>query len=182
LIHELVSDAARNEMILCDAIKALNEGRFPVLVSDRKDHLERLEQELKDKFQGELVVVRMVGDVGKKKRREGLVKIENCLAEKKPVIILATGSLIGEGFDLPQLDTLLLTTPLSFKGRMVQYTGRLHRLADGKKDTLVYDYVDSQVAVTLGMYRKRVKAYHSMGYLIDEPFGLINSRSRGFNK
>lgn len=175
LVQELVTNVTRNALIVSDAINALNGGRFPVLVSDRKDHLERLEQDLKARFEGDLTVVRMVGDAGKKERREHLAKIGSCLSAKTSVIILATGSLIGEGFDLPELDTLLLTTPLSFKGRMIQYVGRLHRVADGKSDSLVYDYVDSRVAVTLGMYRKRVRAYRSMGYQIDEPTGLFSS-------
>ena len=89
--------------------------------------------------------------------------------------LLATSSLVGEGFDLPHLDTLFLAMPIAFKGRVVQYTGRLHRLCEGKRNVQVYDYVDSQCAVTLKMYRKRLRAYRSMDYAIDEPLDMIGA-------
>jgi superfamily II DNA or RNA helicase len=81
---------------------------------------------------------------------------------------MSTGSLIGEGFDLPELDTLILTTPLSFEGRIIQYAGRIHRLSGEKSEVQVIDFVDSYVSMCLKMYRKRVKAYRKMGYQIAE--------------
>jgi superfamily II DNA or RNA helicase len=84
------------------------------------------------------------------------------------VCIFATGSLIGEGFDLPALDTLVLASPISFKGRLVQYAGRLHRASAGKADVRIHDYVDVSSPVMLKMYRKRRKAYEKMGYSVEE--------------
>lgn len=78
---------------------------------------------------------------------------------------------------MPELDALILATPLSFEGRLVQYAGRLHRLADGKEDVVIYDYVDSYCAVFIKMYRERVKAYRKMGYAIGEPEEFFGGKS-----
>ena len=90
-------------------------------------------------------------------------------SEGKPVkpYILSTGSLVGEGFDLPGLDTLFLAMPFSFKGRMIQYAGRLHRAYEGKSDVLIYDYLDVSSGLTISMFKKRVSAYKEMGYEIE---------------
>jgi len=77
---------------------------------------------------------------------------------------LATGSYIGEGFNEPRLDTLFITMPISFKGKVVQYAGRLHRSYRGKEEIRIYDYVDKDVPMFLGMYRKRTKTYKTIGY------------------
>ena len=82
--------------------------------------------------------------------------------------ILATGSYIGEGFDDPRLDTLFITMPISFKGKVVQYAGRLHRDYPGKKDVQIYDYVDKEVSVLWNMHQKRLKTYKNIGYVIKE--------------
>ncbi|MBF0292783.1 MAG: hypothetical protein HQK86_11580 [Nitrospinae bacterium] len=88
------------------------------------------------------------------------------------VCLLSTASLIGEGFDLPELDTLVMAMPVSFKGRVAQYAGRLHRIAEGKTDVIIHDYVDSACAMTLKMYRNRLKAYAELGYKVEEPYQL----------
>ena len=79
-------------------------------------------------------------------------------------LILATGKLIGEGFDDPQLDTLFLAMPISWRGTLQQYAGRLHRLRDGKKIVQVYDYIDENLPVLMRMFYKRLKGYRAMGY------------------
>ena len=79
-------------------------------------------------------------------------------------MILATGSYIGEGFDAPRLDTLFLTMPSSFKGKIVQYAGRLHRYHKDKQDIRIYDYVDGKVSVLARMYQRRLKTYKMLGY------------------
>ena len=84
-------------------------------------------------------------------------------------VILATGRYLGEGFDDPRLDTLLLTMPIAWKGTVVQYAGRLHRSHPAKRDICIYDYVDSDVPVLRRMYAKRLRAYTEMGYVSDEP-------------
>lgn len=88
--------------------------------------------------------------------------------------ILATGSFIGEGFDLPELDTLIIAMPVSFKGKLIQYAGRLHRASAGKSDVVIYDYLDASSALTVSMFRKRLSAYKNMGYQIHAP---SNSRA-----
>ena len=82
-------------------------------------------------------------------------------------MILATGSYIGEGFDDPRLDTLFLAMPISWKGTLQQYVGRLPRLHDGKKVVQVYDYVDSGVLMLARMYERRLKGYAAIGYTIE---------------
>ncbi len=86
----------------------------------------------------------------------------------EPRIILATGSYLGEGFDDARLDTLFLTMPISWKGTLQQYVGRLHRLHENKKEVLVYDYSDLLVPMLARMYKKRLAGYSSLGYLVAE--------------
>ena len=81
-------------------------------------------------------------------------------------IILATGKYLGEGFHLPSLDTLFLAFPFSWRGMLIQYTGRLNRASSGKNEIRVYDYVDEKVPVLAGMYRKRLKGYKSLGFVV----------------
>jgi superfamily II DNA or RNA helicase len=92
-------------------------------------------------------------------------------------VLFSTSSLIGEGVDLPELDTLVLVSPLSFEGRLIQYAGRLHRVVEGKSDVIVMDYVDSSWVVSLSMYRNRLRAYRKMGYEVEEPDHLLGSQS-----
>jgi superfamily II DNA or RNA helicase len=120
-----------------------------------------------------LKILRLDGDLTSKKRKGTLEEIKASLREKLPLIIMSTGSLIGEGFDLPELDTLILATPLSFEGRIVQYAGRLHRTFEGKTNVHVIDFTDSFSAVFSKMHRNRVKAYSKMGYAISNQGSLI---------
>jgi superfamily II DNA or RNA helicase len=103
------------------------------------------------------------GGVQQKARRAALQRLPD-LACDEPRLVLATGRYIGEGFDDPRLDTLLLTMPIAWKGTVVQYAGRLHRAHPAKRDALVYDYVDDAVPVLRRMYVKRLRAYRKMGY------------------
>ena len=107
----------------------------------------------------------LYGGIKTKKRKEMLKELSQCSDDKRKAI-LATGTYIGEGFDKPMLDTLFITMPISFKGRIVQYAGRLHRKYKDKSDVRIYDYVDREVPVLLRMYEKRLKAYRFMGYKI----------------
>ena len=115
----------------------------------------------------EIPVVIYKGNMGKKKNKE----IQNIIREadenNKSRIILATSSFIGEGFDDSRLDTLFLTMPVSWKGRIIQYVGRLHREHDGKEKVIVYDYLDN-MKVLEKMYDKRLKGYKIAGYEIVE--------------
>lgn len=106
--------------------------------------------------------------MGKKARRVAMEAVKGAIEAGIPSCILSTSSLIGEGVDIPRLDTLILAMPVSFRGRMVQYAGRLNREHAGKNDVLIYDYLDTCSGLTLSMYRKRVAAYKTMGYSIQK--------------
>jgi superfamily II DNA or RNA helicase len=97
-------------------------------------------------------------------RREALVNLARA-PDGKPRLLLATGRFIGEGFDDARLDTLFLALPVSWKGTLIQYSGRLHRLYGGKTEVRVYDYVDSQVPILRRMFEKRIRGYRAMGYV-----------------
>jgi superfamily II DNA or RNA helicase len=106
------------------------------------------------------------GTMGKKERNETIAAIREHIADKKQFCLFSTGSLIGEGFDLPELDTLVITMPISFKGRLTQYVGRLHRQnSPDKKEIAVYDYVDTCSGMTISMFKKRLSAYKRLGYI-----------------
>ena len=179
LIESLVSDERRNGLIAQDVISALKASRFPLLISDRKEHMEQLERLIKEQANNKdlsnLRIIRMDGNLSAKKRRAALEEVERSRKAGEPTLIIATASLIGEGFDLADLDTLVLSMPLSFEGRMVQYAGRLHRLSEGKSDVLIYDYLDSFNAMLLKMYRNRLKAYRKMDYVIQQMQGELAS-------
>lgn len=165
-IHELwphlINNTQRNEMIVKDIIGVVEEGRFPIVLTERKEHIQTLEEMLNDHIE-HLAVLH--GGVRMKRRREILEELRNC-SENTPKVLLATGSYVGEGFDDPRLDTLFITMPISFKGKMVQYAGRLHRQHQGKNNVCIYDYVDSRVSVLERMYQKRLKSYKAMGYVM----------------
>ncbi|MCK5591281.1 MAG: hypothetical protein KAI72_04930, partial [Candidatus Pacebacteria bacterium] len=130
----------------------------------RRGHLESLAEILQDKIE-HLAVLH--GGLKAKRRREILDEFKSD-SNGQQKALLATGSYIGEGFDDPRLDTLFLTMPISFKGKIVQYAGRLHREHQGKKEIRIYDYVDSNVSVLDRMYSKRLKTYKMLGYTVEE--------------
>ncbi|UOF91242.1 DEAD/DEAH box helicase [Fodinisporobacter ferrooxydans] len=156
----LIDDEARNEMIFDDLLKCLDQGRSPILLTERTAHVEYFQKRL-EKFAKNVIVLR--GGMGKKEREQLRQRIAN-VPDHEERVLIATGKLIGEGFDDARLDTLFLVYPISWKGTLQQYAGRLHRSHVNKKDVQIYDYVDSQVPVLLSMYKKRVKGYKMMGY------------------
>jgi len=157
----LAVDERRMELIASDALALLEEGRAPIVLTERREHLERLAERLRGQVPG---LVTLHGDVTPRRRREALAHLAD-----GPRLVLATGRFIGEGFDDPRLDTLLLAMPIAWKGTVVQYAGRLHRPHPGKSELRIYDYVDSQVPVLRRMFAKRVKAYQAMDYALDSP-------------
>ena len=160
----LAADDDRLELVASDARRLLREGRAPMILTERRAHLDRLADQL-DGDVPNLVVLH--GGVQQKARRAALQHLSDLPCDE-PRIVLATGRYIGEGFDDPRLDTLLLTMPIAWKGTVVQYAGRLHRAHPAKRDALVYDYVDDAVPVLRRMYAKRLTAYRNMGYLSNE--------------
>ena len=168
LYGALARDETRNVMILNDVIAALVDGRSPILLTERRDHLEYFARKLRP-FARHLVVLR--GGMGAKAARDVRNRLAAIPATEES-LLLATGRYIGEGFDDPRLDTLFLALPVSWKGTLVQYTGRLHRLHPGKRDVRIFDYVDREVPMLLRMFEKRLRGYRAIGYARGEaPLG-----------
>jgi superfamily II DNA or RNA helicase len=163
--EHLIQSGERNRAIASDVSSALEEQRFCALLSDRKEHLNALESLLREKLPEEKIY-RIDGSTNQKLRTAILGNLRSKASEGQPFVLLATASLLGEGFDMPELDTLFLAMPISFKGRLIQYAGRLHRFSEKKKSVQIYDYVEPDHPLTAQMYRKRTVAYREMGYSI----------------
>jgi superfamily II DNA or RNA helicase len=160
LYAALVDDETRNQQIIGDVVRSYNEGRNCLVLTERTAHVESLANELQKQIPE---VFAITGGQGAKASKEALMLISEASADK-PLTIVATGRYIGEGFDEPRLDTLFLAMPISWKGTLQQYAGRLHRLYEGKKEVIVYDYVDIHVRMLEKMYHKRLLGYASIGY------------------
>lgn len=172
LIHHLVQNESRNHLIAAKVTQALDQDRFPLLISDRKDHLELLGNIIR-LARPDVEQVVLEGTLTNKQRRTALARISELRLSNQPLLIMATASLIGEGFDLPALDTLIFATPLSFEGRLVQYAGRIQRASTDKESAKIIDFVDSYSAMFLKMYRNRISTYRKMGYRIHEDERLM---------
>jgi superfamily II DNA or RNA helicase len=157
----IARDEPRNNLIFDDVLKALEAKRSPVVLTERRDHLEYLQGRF-SRFVRNLVVLR--GGMSAAERKASDVALR--VADDQERLILATGRYIGEGFDDPRLDALFLTMPISWKGTLAQYVGRLHRQHAGKTDVLVVDYVDELVPVLARMAAKRRAGYRALGYII----------------
>ena len=164
IYNQLLNDNTRNGLIVQDVKSAFAQGHSVLVLSERKAHLtylyERLSQEIGRIFY-------LHGTLKKKQTQEVMQAIQN-IPKDTALVLLATGRFIGEGFDEPRLDTLFLTLPISWRGTLQQYAGRLHRNYDNKKKVTIYDYVDSEVGVLNRMYEKRLRGYKSIGYRISE--------------
>jgi superfamily II DNA or RNA helicase len=158
----LAEDRARNDLIFDDVLKSLEAKRSPIVLTERKDHLEYLQQRF-SRFAKNIVVLR--GGMSAKDRKVAQAALS--VDDNEERLILATGRYIGEGFDDARLDTLFLTMPIAWKGTLAQYVGRLHRQHDGKTDVLVVDYVDSAVPVLARMAAKRRTGYRALGYVLE---------------
>ena len=165
---ELCQSESRNDLIVADVIQAVTEGRNPLILTERKSHVELLERELISKLPN---VISFVGGQTSRERKKQIEKVEGIPAEQA-LVIIATGKYVGEGFDVPRLNALFLAMPIAWQGTLAQYAGRLHRLYDGKREVQVYDYVDIHVPVLDRMYAKRVKGYASIGYSIKSDVSL----------
>jgi superfamily II DNA or RNA helicase len=169
LYSALAADEKRNQLILNDVIGALEEGRSPILLTERIDHLEYFSAQL-----GRIArhVIVLQGGMSAKERREVKERLA-AIPDAEERLVLATGRYIGEGFDDARLDTLFLALPVSWKGTVIQYTGRLHRLHPAKKEVRIFDYVDREIPMLLRMFEKRLRGYRGIGYARGEaPLGL----------
>ena len=162
-LYQLLSeDEMRNTLIVEDVCKVVEAGRTPIILTNRTAHVTMLAEKLRDKVKN---VVTLTGTGNAKEKLETLQHLYE-ISREEPLAIVATGKYVGEGFDYPRLDTLFLALPISWKGLVAQYAGRLHRENEGKKDVRIYDYIDIHEPVCDNMYRKRLKGYASIGYKI----------------
>jgi superfamily II DNA or RNA helicase len=161
LFTELVNDQDRNDLIFNDVLKSLEEKRKPMIIIERVAH----SIALKERFAPFVKQVVVLSGQGKKSERKHELQYLADLPSEEECLVVATGKYIGEGFDDSRLDTLFLVMPISWKGTLEQYVGRLHREHLNKNEVRVYDYVDLNVPVLNKMYQKRLKGYRSMGYV-----------------
>ena len=162
----LAEDDERTKLIADEALELIDQGRSPIVLTERREHLEKLQAASRS-----IAVPALVALHGEMSAAANRAATEQLAAVPKgePCLVLATGRYIGEGFDEPRLDTLLLGMPIAWKGTVVQYAGRLHRPFPEKRDALIYDYVDAELPVLRRMFAKRLKAYRSLGYEVEEP-------------
>lgn len=170
----LARDQARNQMIFNDILAALEAGRSPVVITERKDHLQTLSEALSS-FAKNVIVLK--GGMGAKERKQAMEKLE-AIADGEERVILATGRYLGEGFDDARLDTLFLTMPISWRGTLTQYAGRLHRLHESKREVTIYDYVDEGEPMLAKMAVRRELGYKALGYEVTHA-GDLFSRGEG---
>src|SRR3989339_74448 len=160
-IYQSISDdELRNRQIANDILKSLEAGRTPLVLTERASHVNALAKMLSKECAN---VIPLIGSASQKEKREIMQRLHS-IPKEDPLVIVATGKYVGEGFDYPRLDTLFLVMPVAWKGTITQYAGRLHRLYEDKKEVLIYDYVDIHVPVLERMYHKRVKGYAQIGY------------------
>lgn len=160
LYKYLSEDEIRNNLIVEDICKAVNTRRTPIILTNRTAHVSVLAEKLKATIKN---VISLTGAGTTREKREAMQRLQN-IPDSEQLVIVATGKYVGEGFDYPRLDTLFLALPISWKGLLTQYAGRLHREYEGKKDVRIYDYIDIHEPICDSMYRKRLKGYAAIGY------------------
>jgi len=159
----ITENRQRNSLIVADVLASMKNGRTPIVLTQRTNHVQVLADALEGELKEVARVIRLTGSASAKEKREVLEKLRSIPKDERFVIV-ATGKYVGEGFDEPRLDTLFLAAPISWKGTLQQYAGRLHRTHEGKTDVVVYDYIDAHVKMLESMYHKRITGYASMGY------------------
>jgi hypothetical protein len=169
LYKALVEDEARNAMISGHIVHAARDGKSPLVLTERKEHLETLEKLLRAELSD--VIVLRGGMTAKEAKENGILLKETAGAPER--VLLATGKFIGEGFDDPRLDTLFLTFPISWSGIIAQYAGRLHRECSGKREVVIHDYADLNAPMLSRMFDRRCAGYEAIGYSIILPASAI---------
>ncbi len=154
----LMENDARSKTIVADIITQVGAGKHPLVLTERRQHAVFINQKLIDAGVDTIV---LRGAMGIKELKHANEQLPNAQ------VVVATGKYVGEGFDLPRLDTLFLAMPVSWKGSLAQYAGRIHRESDGKEQVTIFDYVDASLPMLQRMFRKREKGYKSMGYKIE---------------
>lgn len=151
----LMESDKRNALIVQDIAAQIELGRNPLVLTERREHAGLLNEELSNRGY-ETIVLR--GAMRTKERTQAMDKAQTAQ------VLIATGKYIGEGFDLPRLDTLFLALPISWKGSLAQYAGRIHRMAENKEKVKIYDYLDDSLPMLQRMFQRRCKGYEAMGY------------------
>lgn len=164
IVQSLATDEARNALIVEDVCKTLAVGRSPIVLTTLTSHVEQLSQLLSTCCKN---IITLVGSESMKDKRQKMERLAE-LSPKEPLVVVATGHYVGEGFDYPRLDTLFLVSPVSWKGIIAQYAGRLHREYHGKTDIRIYDYIDIRLPLCERMYQRRLKGYAAIGYQLLE--------------
>ena len=178
----LVSDEIRNQLIADDVARAYETGRTSIVLTGRKAHVADLGKRLGKKVDR---IICLTGGMGGRETARIMADIQ-AIPTGEPFVLVSTGSYIGEGFDEPRLDTLFLAMPISWKGTLQQYAGRLHRICDNKKEVQIYDYVDLHVRMLERMYGKRLREYAAIGYQTrvenfpDSPTNIIFDKNNFF--
>jgi superfamily II DNA or RNA helicase len=162
-------DGVRNDLIFDDILTALEAGRSPVVITERKEHLQILAGRLR-KFAKNVIVLK--GGMGVKQRHQATASLAS-IPDSEERVIVATGRYLGEGFDDARLDTLFLTMPISWRGTLAQYAGRLHRLHATKREVVIYDYVDADEPVLAKMASRREVGYRALGYDVTHEGDLV---------
>jgi len=156
----LCSDLPRNERIISDVMTAVTLGRSPIVLTNRYDHAQFLSSRLSALCPN----VFLLSGRGKLKEKADTIDRIREIPADQPMVLVGIGKYIGEGFDVPRLDTLFLAYPIAWKGNLEQYAGRLNRNYKGKEEVIIYDYVDYLIPVLERMYYKRLKGYKRIGY------------------
>ncbi|MDF0599419.1 DEAD/DEAH box helicase family protein [Psychromarinibacter sp. C21-152] len=158
----LARNEVRNDLIFDDVLRALDAGRSPVLLTERREHVAYFADRFKG-FAKNIIVLQ--GGMGAKQRQAAYNALKD-VPEKEERLLIATGRYLGEGFDDARLDTLFLTMPVSWKGTLAQYAGRLHREHHNKKEVVVVDYADLNVPALARMHQRRTSGCKNLGYSI----------------
>lgn len=169
LCGEIIRSEQRNHMIRDDVAAALREGRSPLVLTERTEHLALLADLIRP-HAPHLIILQ--GGMGRKSLREAIAQLA-AVPENENRVVIATGKFVGEGFDDSRLDTLFLTMPVSWRGIIAQYAGRLHRLHDGKREVRVHDYADLDIPMLSRMFDKRCAGYEAVGYTILLPASAL---------
>jgi very-short-patch-repair endonuclease len=169
LYQALIDDDIRTRQICEDVVSCVQAGRSPLVLTERNEHLDRLAQALEPLVRH--VVVLRAG-MGRKQRDAESERLA-AIPRDEQRVVLATGKHVGEGFDDPRLDTLFLTLPVSWRGTIAQYAGRLHRSCDGKREVQIYDYADLEAPMLARMFDRRCRGYEAIGYTVVLPASAV---------
>ena len=160
MLDLISTDEIRNQLIVRDVMQCITDGRTPMILTKRVAHA----QTLCDLLSGKADYVFNIAGKHSAKEIRAMTEQRRNVSDNESVILISTGSKAGEGFNYPRLDTLMLAAPVSWEGSIEQYAGRLNRDYPGKKNVIIFDYVDSNIPMFERMYRKRLSTYRQIGF------------------